>query len=785
MSSIIEGYNYDIFISYRQKDNKHDGWVTEFVDNLKGELESTFKQDISIYFDENPSDGLLETYSVDKSLEGKLKCLIFIPVISQTYCDSNCYAWQHEFCAFNELTKKDPFGRDIKLASGNVASRILPVKIHDLDPEDKTLLEDELGGVLRCIEFIYKSAGVNRPLRSNEDHPQDNLNKTYYRDQINKVANAVKEIITALKKQSQHPEEASKQDFEVKQVHQKNRRTKIIAGTIIVLALIILFIFFIPKLFRPEEQLEKSIAVLPFKLLSDEPNKQYLADGMMDAITLHLSYIEDLRVLSRTSVEQYRETDKTLSVIGRELDVAYLLEGSFQKYGDNVRLIVQLIKTGKEGHVWAKDYDRNWSDILPVQSEVAQAVARELHASLTTEEKKMIEKISTSDTTAYNLYLKANDYRKDYEKTRDLSSYQTAVNLYKAALEIDSAFAKVYSGLALAYFTRYYSETYFNENFLDSCLVLANKALSLDDKLDEAYYTIGLYYYYNGHIEEAMDNFDKALKINPNYYLPCFYKGYIFSWVLGDYINGLDNYYKALNLVHGDERQPVLNLLGRAYLDVGFIDKAKYYYKELLTLSGNEALYFTNLAWIEFNLKNFEEALKLAKKANGIDSTRLPDLIFYSVPPGHNEEAYIHAIKIVERFKKRGALNLVQSHRVGYVLWQVGKKKEAENYFNQQIKYDEESIKHGRDIEQWNVAYYDMAGTYAFLGDKVKAYQFLDDFNKRSVYALWWVSLAKHDPLFVSIRNEERFQKILQNMEAKYQAEHERVRKWLEETGQL
>ena len=196
MASLIPGYEYDIFISYRQKDNKHDGWVTEFVNQLQGELEATFKEDISIYFDENPGDGLLETYSVDKSLEGKLKCLIFIPVISQTYCDPKSYAWQNEFCAFNKLAKEDQYGRDIKLSSGNVASRILPVKIHEIDPDDKMLLENELGGALRSIEFIYKSAGVNRPLGANEDHPQDNLNKTYYRDQINKVANAVKEIIT-------------------------------------------------------------------------------------------------------------------------------------------------------------------------------------------------------------------------------------------------------------------------------------------------------------------------------------------------------------------------------------------------------------------------------------------------------------------------------------------------------------------------------------------------------------------------------------------------------------
>jgi hypothetical protein len=199
MASLLPGYEYDIFISYRQKDNKYDGWVTEFVDHLKQELEATFKEEVSVYFDINPHDGLLETHSVDRSLEEKLKCLIFIPIISRTYCDLKCFAWQHEFCAFNKLAKKDKFGREVRLASGNVASRILPVKIHDLDPEDNMLLEIELGEVLRGIEFIYKSSGVNRPLRSKEDNPQENLNHTIYRDQINKVSLAIKEIIESMK----------------------------------------------------------------------------------------------------------------------------------------------------------------------------------------------------------------------------------------------------------------------------------------------------------------------------------------------------------------------------------------------------------------------------------------------------------------------------------------------------------------------------------------------------------------------------------------------------------
>ena len=229
----------------------------------------------------------METHDVNASLKEKLKCLIFIPIISQTYCDPKSFAWQHEFVAFNKMAKEDQFGRDIRLAGGNVASRILPIKIHDLDPEDKTLLENELGGVLRCIDFIYKSAGVNRPL-TNEDHPQDNLNKTYYRDQINKVANAVKEIITAIKKHNQQDGEVLKEVVKSKPELSKNLKPKIIIVSFFVLALLVLGYFFIPKLSKSSEPVEKSIAVLPFVNLSNDPEQEYFSDGMVDAILDHL-----------------------------------------------------------------------------------------------------------------------------------------------------------------------------------------------------------------------------------------------------------------------------------------------------------------------------------------------------------------------------------------------------------------------------------------------------------------------------------------------------------------
>jgi TolB-like protein/Flp pilus assembly protein TadD len=208
MPSLVPGYEYDIFISYRQKDNKYDGWVTDFVQNLKKELDATFKEDISIYFDENPHDGLLETHDVDDSLKSKLRCLVFIPILSRTYCDPNCFAWQNEFVAFNRLAEHDRIGPQITLRNGNITGRVLPIRIHELEHEDVLLVERELKRKLRPVDFIFKAPGVNRPLRAHEDNPRDNLEHTYYRDQINKVAHFISEMIDPLKRE-QAPTPAS------------------------------------------------------------------------------------------------------------------------------------------------------------------------------------------------------------------------------------------------------------------------------------------------------------------------------------------------------------------------------------------------------------------------------------------------------------------------------------------------------------------------------------------------------------------------------------------------
>ena len=516
MSSIIEGYEYDIFISYRQKDNKHDGWVTEFVDNLKGELESTFKEEISVYFDINPHDGLLETHDVDASLKDKLKCLIFIPIISRTYCDPKSFAWEHEFRAFVKQASQDQFGLKVKLPNGNVANRVLPVRIHDLDNDDIKLCESLLGSVLRGIEFIYKEPGVNRPVTL-KDNEEKNLNKTNYRNQINKVALAIKSIITTIEHPEQKTEGILKEVDNVKPEKAKKLIPKTIVTSVIILALIVLGYFLITTLSKPKEQPEKSIAVLPF--INDSPNdsNQYFINGFMVDVLNHLQTIKELHPISRTSAEKYRKTTKSIPEIAKELSVNYIIEGDMQRYGNSIRISVNLFKAiKKEIKLWGKTYEKkinDATDIFSLQSQIAQSIATELEAVITPQEKLLIEKTPTSNLSAYENNLLGETYMMRDSK----EGFDIALQYFNKAKEIDPNYAPAYLSIATLWIMRANMLSANPEEATAMAKSNLAKAFKLDSTSTEVYAILGaIQMFFDWNFKNAEKTLEKSISLNPN-----------------------------------------------------------------------------------------------------------------------------------------------------------------------------------------------------------------------------------------------------------------------------
>ncbi|HEX2975658.1 MAG TPA: tetratricopeptide repeat protein, partial [Bacteroidales bacterium] len=518
MASLIPDYEYDIFISYRRKDNKHDGWVTEFVNNLKGELESSFKEDVSVYFDENPHDSLLETYDVDASLRDKLKCLVFIPILSRTYCDPKSFAWKHEFETFVDIASHDRFGLKIRLPNGYVASRVLPVRIYDLDPADSELFGSVIGGVIRSVDFIYLSPGVNRPLLPKEEKPHENLNHTNYRDQINKVGNSMKDIISSMMLSSVKSVPARKAAFADTQQPVKRKIPPLIAGISALLFLLILTVLFLPHLFRLEKSIEKSIAVLPLIYDSPADTNLYYMNAMMGNVLTHLQEIRELSPRSRTSSEKFRKTEKTIPEIAKELHVNYIVESIGQKTGNNIKLNVTLYRADKdrESRLWGHSYDQeihDATDIFRIESILAEDIAEELNAVITPQEKKRIEKTPTANIIAYENYLLGQSHLKRFYQ----QNYDEAMKYFELAKEKDPDYALAYIGISEVWIMRGLNSYSSISEVTPKAIAAFSKGYELDSTLSEVHVCrswIQNYLLYD--VRGAEVSCKKALSINPN-----------------------------------------------------------------------------------------------------------------------------------------------------------------------------------------------------------------------------------------------------------------------------
>jgi TolB-like protein len=473
MPSQIPGFEYDIFISYRHNDNL-DGWVTDFVQNLERDLKASVKEPLSIYFDKNPIDGLLETHHVDKSLEGKIRALIFIPILSQTYCDPKSFAWRHEFCAFNRIAEADSIGKNVQLSNGNVTSRILPVKIHSLDTNDQSTIENEIGSPLRSIDFIYTEPGVNRPLKLS-DNKSDNQNKTDYRNQVNKVANAIKQI-TSVMQNGREPVLPGKSTIP-STVPGKGSRKLLTVFSLVTLVVIIGAYFLLPKFIGDTYgPIEKSIAVLPFANLSDDKTQEYFSDGMVEEVLNQLVKVRDLQVISRTSSMTFKNSNLTLREIATQLGAAHILEGSVRKTGNKVRVTVQLIEASTDAHLWSETYDRDLNDIFSIQTEISKNIARELKSIISPSVLRQLEQIPTTSQAAYNFYLLG----KQAEIDNLVSRNEKPIELYSKAIESDPAFTMAYLARSKVYASLYFNRGDEWENKLE----LAQRDFETANKLD-------------------------------------------------------------------------------------------------------------------------------------------------------------------------------------------------------------------------------------------------------------------------------------------------------------
>jgi TolB-like protein/Tfp pilus assembly protein PilF len=651
MPSILPGFEYDIFISYRHKDNRREHWVTEFVNVLSAELETTFKEDVSIYFDINPADFLLETYDVDKSLGSKLKSVVFIPILSQTYCDTTSFAWTQEFCAFNKMASADSIGRDIKLRNGNITSRILPITIADLEPEDKNLIENELQSKIRSIEFIFRAPGVNRPLRK-DDKRTENSSKLVYRDQINKVANAIKEIINGIR----YPDRTTDLSYPVAVPTEEEKS----------------MVSSVKERVEEHDLQDKSIAVLPFVSLAHDASQEYFADGITENILIQLAMLRNIRVISRTSIMRYKKTTKSAPEIASELGVKYLLEGSAQSHGNKIRINVQFVDAQKDTQVWARAFVESLDDIFEIQGNVAEAVAKELQSSLNPKENEKLKVVHTTNLEAYDLFLKGRHAFNQW----GVQGYRTATEYFKRAIEVDPEYQQAYSQLASSYSARM---SWNGDLAPGEALVLINKYLNEAWKrgaTDNDYLTkLFVEFFINKDFDAADKLLRTAIELGPNNATVYFTGSYLLC------MRGLFD--EALVLIKaGKAIEPnsvaYFNYYGLYLYLIGHYDEATSTFLEALKLFSQVLRFYDHLARVYVTMGNAAGALEIIKDGLRFANVRPPSMLAYqAIAHLHlQQEAEAEALlkELLQRSEqKEKGVNLYVAHI--YAAW--GKMREA------------------------------------------------------------------------------------------------------------
>jgi len=260
----------------------------------------------------------------------------------------------------------------------------------------------------------------------------------------------------------------------------------------------------------------KSIAVLPFQNRSaNEENAAFFSDGVHDELLTNLSRIKALKVISRTSVMNYRDNTKNLRQIGEELGVASILQGGVQRAGDHVRINVQLIDAKTDESLWANIYNRQLTatNIFMIQSEIAMAIAGALQASLLPIEQKRLETIPTENLAALEAYFLG----KQAMARRTGTALEEAVTYFEKAIQLDPGFALAYVGQADSYSLQTDNGNLSPKQAFGLYKPLINRALELDDQLGEAYASLGLSYSYLGDRDAGEAAFQRALELSPNY----------------------------------------------------------------------------------------------------------------------------------------------------------------------------------------------------------------------------------------------------------------------------
>lgn len=526
--------------------------------------------------------------------------------------------------------------------------------------------------------------------------------------------------------------------------------------------------------------IDKSIAVLPFKNDSNDSTNVYLINGLMESTLNNLQKIKDLRVISRTSVEKYRNNAKTIPEMASELNVTYFVEGSGQKMGDRIVLTIQLIDGATDRHLWSRQYRRETKDIFALQQEISNDIAGEIQVIITPEEKSRIQKIPTKNLEAYDAFLKGTDLLK---KGGD-DNLKKSIVLFQDAISKDNTFALAYACAAMAcYYLDLYKAERPNMNQLGA---FADKAILNDSKLAESLTAKAMYYLIRKEYKEALPYLEKGLEYNPN-------STQIIGLLADFYASNLPNTGKYLEYAlkglrldanSGDSVSiSYFHLrLGNALIQTGFVDEALKHIDKSLEYYPDNAFSRYVRAFVLYakngDLKQTRQLLQTEFRRDTNRFDILQDIGKVSYYLREYDTAYQY-YKRFNRYRDTHKLDVYEHENlvIGRVYELAGETEKAKAFYERYRKY----------LERDQTAYKNIGLSiyYCQMNESTKALEHLRLFTREDNIQYWVILFMDKGPELTETEASPEFKKLLQEVERKFWANHEKLKLTLEEQGLL
>jgi len=567
--------------------------------------------------------------------------------------------------------------------------------------------------------------------------------------------------------------------------NKNSRRTNIIIAALLVLVAILATpqVLHAIRSANIDPSLDKSIAVLPFSNDSSDTGNVYLINGLMESILNNLAKIKDLKVISRTSVEKYRhETNSNRLMqtpqIAQELNANYIVEGSGQKYGDEILLSVQLLEGKTDRHLWSKQYRRKTNDIIDLQIEVAKSIADEIHAVITPEEDTRIAKLPTQNRAAYDAYLKGLSFLPNWpsESYPGDSILFNAREQFEKAIAADKTFALAYAALAETYFVLGDNESQKGRKELVNSN--ADLAILYDPTLAESYTAKAYYYLLNYQQDLAILFFERALHFNPSYARAI--RWLALEYILKDTEKYLYYALKASQLdITGKSPTEIASDyigLSRSFRFVGFFDEAEHYLQLAEATKASPALAVEERAEILGDIhSDYQQAWELLNTYMTKGENLSQSLIRCAAQTSYFRRDWQTAANYYQQITVDWWPN--DDGRIGATLNELGKKEEAEERFKRFEAYLAQ--------DQTPHKYRLLAELQAYRGQTDAALANMEIFARADNIPYWAIRFFRDDPMYDNIRELPKFKELLDQMEARFWKNRDRIKAELEQQGLL